>query len=57
MEEGLGRFIEGKNQTLELKGLTLHPLMTAQTHHQFVDDTLLMCCSLVHEAKDLKNSL
>ena len=41
----------------EIKDLSLQPGVQAQTHQQFVDDTMLMGQSYVQEARALKKSL
>ena len=57
MVEGLERLLKAKNQTREIKGISLHTGMEPQTHHQLVDDTMLMGCSSVQEAKAFKDSI
>lgn len=38
-------------------GLSPHEGMQAQTHHQFLDDTMLMGMAFVREAKVIKQTL
>ena len=38
MMEGLGHLLKAKVQNHQLKGLSSHPGLEPQTHHQFVDD-------------------
>ena len=54
MAEGLGRALKARRQEGKLIGLNLHEGMQAQTHQQFVDDTMLMGMALVREAKAIK---
>ena len=57
MAEGLGRVLKAKRMDGTLKGLYPHEGMNAQTHQQFVDDTMLMGMALVREDKAIKHTL
>ena len=55
--EGLSRVIKDKVEKRELKGLNLHTISEVISHHQFVDDTVLMGHSSVPEEQILKKFL
>lgn len=57
MTEGLGRTLKAMPATNRIKGLSLHNGVQAQTHQQFVYDTMLMGQSSVQEAKVMKKGL
>ena len=40
--EGLGRMLKAMQHSNQIQGLTLSDGMDPQTHHQFVDDNMLM---------------
>jgi hypothetical protein len=54
MAEGLECYIKASVEEGSLKVLPLHNLQLAPSHSQFVDDTLLMNTSIVHEDNKLK---
>ena len=57
MEEGMRLLIKTQAENRELRAIQIHEGMDAQTHHQFVDDTMLMGNPSVQEAQNFKNSL
>ena len=57
MAEGLSRLLQSKAESGELRGIRLMDTMDAQTHQQFVDDTMLMGHPSVQEARSLKYCL
>ena len=57
LAEGLGRSLKAKRIVGTLKGLSPHGGMQAQTHQQFIDDTMLMGASSICEAWAIKNML
>lgn len=57
LAEGLGRALKEKIQEGKISGLKPHEAMQAQTHQQFVDDTMLMAMASVREAKAIKQTL
>jgi len=54
MAEGLGRTIRAFHQNQAIRGIKLFQDLEAQTHQQFVDDTMLMGHASVQEAKAIK---
>jgi len=54
MAEGLGRSIRAHHQANEFRGIKLFQDLEAQTHQQFVDDTMLMGHASVQEARTIK---
>lgn len=52
--EGLGRTIRAHHQANEFRGIKLFQDLEAQTHQQFVDDTMLMGHASVQEARTIK---
>ena len=57
MVEGLSRLLQSKAECGELHGIRLIDSMDAQTHQQFVDDTMLMEHPSVQEARSFKSCL
>ena len=57
LAEGLGRTLKEKWRTSELRGIDLHNSQIAQTHQQFVDDTMLMGITSVREERVIKETL
>lgn len=55
--DGLGRVLKAKRQEGKLSSLKPYEGMQAQTHQQFVDDTMLMAMASVREAKAIKQTL
>lgn len=54
MAEGLGHTIQAQHQNQSIRGIKLYQDLAAQTHQQFVDDTMLMGHASVQEARSLK---
>ena len=54
LAEGLERALKAKSQEGKISGPRPYEGMQAQTHQQFVDDTLLMGMTSVREAKAIK---
>ena len=57
MAEGLSRLLQSRVEGGELRGIRLTESLEAQTHHQFVDDTMLMGHPSVQEAQSSKKIL
>lgn len=57
LAEGLWRTLKEKRRTGELRGIDPHNSQIAQTHQQFVDDTMLMGIASVREARVIKETL
>ena len=57
MAEGLSHLIKTQSKNEELRGIKIHEGMDAQTHQQFVDDTMLMGHPLVQEARSFKKCM
>lgn len=57
LAKGLGRALKAKRQEGKLSGLRPYEGMQAQTHQQFVNDTMLMETTSVREAKAIKQTL
>ena len=57
MAEGLSRLLQSKVECGELRGIWLADSLEAQTHQQFVDDTMLMGHPSVQEARSFKSYL
>ena len=57
MAEGLGRELKAKRMEGLVNGLCPHDGMQAQTHQQFVYDTMLMGMASIWEVKAIKQTL
>eukprot|EP00253_Pinus_taeda_P035429 PITA_35429 len=57
MMEGFGRAIKMENAEGRIQGIKLTPDGEANTHQQFVDDTMLQGVPIVREAKPIKDIL
>ena len=57
MVEGLSHLLQSKAKSGELRGIHLMDTMDAQTHQQFIDDTMLMGHPSVQEARSFKKCL
>ena len=57
MAEGLSHLIKTQSENGELRGIKIHEGMDAQTHQQFVDDTMLMGHPSVKELRSFKKCL
>ena len=57
MAEGLSRLIKTQYENGELRGIKIHEGMDAQTHQQFVDDTMLIRNPSVQEVRSFKKFL
>ena len=57
MAEGLSRLLQSEAESGELRGIRLMDSMDAQTHQQFVYDTMLMGHPSVQEERSFKSYL
>ena len=57
MAEGLSRIIKDEIVNIELMGLKFHDDSETISHHQFVEDTMLMGHSSGQEARTMKKCL